>query len=88
VRVLEEEWNILSGDVEAICRIAESNLDALNTADLGPKRLFSVGECALWAQFTGPQFAAQVGAVASLVEAPILPPLGYYGGQAGHGHQI
>jgi hypothetical protein len=37
---------------------------------LGPKRPFSVGECALWARLTGPQFAAQVGAVVSLVEAP------------------
>jgi len=37
---------------------------------LGPKRPFSVGECALWARLTGPRFAAQVAAVASLVEAP------------------
>jgi hypothetical protein len=29
-----------------------------------------VGECALWARLTGPQFAAQVAAVVSLVEAP------------------
>jgi hypothetical protein len=29
-----------------------------------------LGECALWARLTGPQFAAQVAAVASLVEAP------------------
>jgi hypothetical protein len=43
----------------------------LNTVDLGAKRLFSVGECALWARLTGPQFAAQVGAVVSLVEAPV-----------------
>jgi hypothetical protein len=70
VPVLEEAWNLLSGDVKAISRIAESNPDALNTVDLGPKRPFSVGECALWARLTGPQFAAQVAAVVSLVEAP------------------
>jgi hypothetical protein len=29
-----------------------------------------VGECALWVRLTGPQFAAQVAAVVSLVEAP------------------
>jgi hypothetical protein len=29
-----------------------------------------VGESALWARLTGPQFAAQVAAVVSLVEAP------------------
>jgi hypothetical protein len=29
-----------------------------------------VGECALWARLTGPQFSAQVAAVVSLVEAP------------------
>ena len=29
-----------------------------------------MGECALWARLTGPQFAAQVAAAASLVEAP------------------
>jgi hypothetical protein len=68
--VLEEAWNLLSGEVKAIFRIAESNLDMLNTVDLGPKRPFSVGECALWARFTGPQFAAQVAEVAGLVEAP------------------
>jgi hypothetical protein len=45
--MLEEAWNLLSGDVKAIFRIAESNLDALITVDLGPKRLFGVGECAL-----------------------------------------
>ena len=49
---------------------AESNLNALNTVDLGPKRPFSVGECALWARLTGPQFAGQVAAAVSLVEAP------------------
>ena len=49
---------------------ADSNLNALNTVDLGPKRPFSVSECALWARLTGPRFAAQVAAVVSLVEAP------------------
>jgi hypothetical protein len=68
--VLEEAWNLLSDDAQIIFRSAESNLDALNTVDLGPKRPFSVGECALWARLTGPQFAAQVAAVVSLVEAP------------------
>ena len=42
----------------------------LNTVDLGPKRPFSVGECALWARLTGPRFAGQVAAAVSLVEAP------------------
>jgi hypothetical protein len=51
-------------------RIAEFNLDALNTVDLGPKRPFSMGGCALWARLAGPRFAAQVAAVVSLVEAP------------------
>ena len=68
MRVLEEALNLLSGSVEAIFRIAESNLDALNTVDLGPKRLFGVGECALWAWLTGPRFAAQVAPVVSLVK--------------------
>jgi hypothetical protein len=69
-RVLDKAWNLLSGDMKAIFRIAELNLDALNTVDLGPKRPFNVGGCALWARLTGPQLAAQVAAVASLVEAP------------------
>jgi hypothetical protein len=43
VRVLEEVWNLLSGDVKAISRITESNIYALNTVELGPKRPFSVG---------------------------------------------
>ena len=47
-----------------------SYLDALNTVDLRPTRPFSVGECALWARLNGLQFAAQVAAVVSLVEAP------------------
>jgi len=58
------------GWCESHFRTAESNLDALNSVDLGPKRPFSVGECALWARLTGPQFAAHVAAVVSLVEAP------------------
>ena len=36
--------------MKAIFRIAESSIDALFTVDLGPKRPFSVGECALWAR--------------------------------------
>jgi hypothetical protein len=68
--VLEEAWNLLSDNLEAIFRIAESNLDALSTVDLGPKRPFSVVDCALWAWVAGPRFAAQVAAVVSLVEAP------------------
>ena len=70
VKVLQKAWNILSEDAQANFRIAEFNLDALNTVDLGPRRHFSVGECALWARFTGPNFAAQVEAVVGLVEAP------------------
>ena len=68
--MLQKEWNLLSGDLIARLQSAKSNLDALNTVDLGPKRPFSVGECALWARLTGPKFAAQVAAVVSLVEAP------------------
>jgi hypothetical protein len=68
--VLEEAWNLLSDDARIIFRSAESNLNALNTVGLGPRRPFSTGECALWARLTGPQFAAQVAAVVSLVEAP------------------
>ena len=56
--------------MKASLQRAESNLNALNNVDLGPKRPFSVGECALWARLTGPQFAAQVAAAVSLVEAP------------------
>jgi uncharacterized protein YlaN (UPF0358 family) len=69
VAVLQKAWNLLSDDAKAILRIAESNLDALSTADLGLKRHFSVGECALWARLAGLQFAAQVAAVVGLVEA-------------------
>jgi hypothetical protein len=70
VQVLQKARNLLSDDVKAILQIAESNLNALSTVYLGPKRPFSVGECALWARLTGPQFAEQVAAVVSLVEAP------------------
>jgi hypothetical protein len=69
VEVLQKAWYLLSDDVKTILQIAESNLNALNTVDLGPKRPFSVGECALCARLTGPRFAGQV-AAASLVEAP------------------
>jgi hypothetical protein len=70
VKVLQKAWDLLSDGVKAIFRTAESNLNALNTVDLGPKHPFSVGECALWARLTGPQFSAQVAAVVNLVEAP------------------
>jgi hypothetical protein len=70
VQVLEKAWNLLLDDVKAILQNADSNLNALNTVDLGPKRPFSVGECALWARFTGPNFSGQVAAAVSLVEAP------------------
>jgi hypothetical protein len=66
-QVLQKALDLLSDGKKAIFRTAESNLDALNTVDLGPKRPFSVGECALWARLTGPQFSAQVAAVVSLV---------------------
>jgi hypothetical protein len=70
VQVLQKAWELFPDDVKAILQRAESNLNALNTVDLGPKRPFSVGECALWARLTGPRFAGQVAAAASLVEAP------------------
>ena len=69
-RFLKKAWNLLSDNVKASLQSAESNLNALSTVDLGPKRPFSVGECALWARLTGPQFSTQVAAVVSLVEAP------------------
>ena len=56
--------------MKAILQIAESNLKALRTVQLGPKRPFSVGECELRARLTGPRFAAQAAAAVSLVEAP------------------
>jgi hypothetical protein len=70
VQVLQKAWDLLSDGVKTIFQTAESNLDALSTVDLGAKRPFSVGECALWARLTGPRFPAQVAAVISLVEAP------------------
>jgi hypothetical protein len=70
VQVLEEAWNLLSDDEKASLQRAESNLNARNTVDLGPKCPFSVGEFVLWARLTGPQFAAQVAAAVSLVKAP------------------
>ena len=69
VQVLQKAWDLLSDDVKASLQRAESNLNALNTVDLGPRRPFSVGECALWARLTGPRFAGQVAAALSLVEA-------------------
>jgi hypothetical protein len=69
VQFLQEVRNLLSGDVKAISRIAESNIDALNTVDLGPNRPFSVGGCELWARLSEPRFAGQVAAAVSLVEA-------------------
>jgi hypothetical protein len=70
VQVLLKAWNLLLDDVKASLQRAESKLNALNTVDMGPKRPFSVGKCALWARLAGPQFAAQVAAVVSLVKAP------------------
>jgi hypothetical protein len=70
VQVLQKAWELLSENEKASLQRAESNINALNTVDLGPKRPFSVGECELWARLTGPQFAAQVAAAVSLVEAP------------------
>jgi hypothetical protein len=70
VQVPQKAWNLLSDEVKASLQRAESNLNALNTVDLGPKRPFSVGECALWVRLTGPQLAAQVAAAVSLAEAP------------------
>ena len=70
VQVLQKAWELLPDDVKASLQRAESNLNALSTVDLGPTRPFSVGECALWARLTRPQFAAQVAAVVSLAEAP------------------
>jgi hypothetical protein len=70
VQVLQKAWNLLSDDVKASLQRAESNINALNTVDLRPKRPFSVGECELWARLAGQRFAAQVAAAVSLVEAP------------------
>jgi hypothetical protein len=49
VHVLQKAWDLLSDGVKASLQRAESNVDALNTVDLGPKRPFSMGECALCA---------------------------------------
>jgi hypothetical protein len=70
VQFLQKEWSLLSDDLQAIFRTAESNLDALKTVYLEPKRPFCVGECALWARLAGTRFVAQVAAVVSLVKAP------------------
>jgi hypothetical protein len=70
VQVLQKAWGLLSDGVKAIFRTAESNLDAMNTVDLGPKRPFSAIEFSLWARLTGPQSAAQIAEEVSLVEAP------------------
>ena len=52
--------------MKAILRSAESNLDALSTVYLGPKRPLSVGECELWARVAVPRLAAQVDSVSDL----------------------
>jgi hypothetical protein len=65
VKVLQKAWELLLDNSKVIFRITESKLDALSTVYLGPKRLFNFVECALWARLTGPQFAAQVGALKS-----------------------
>jgi hypothetical protein len=63
--VFQEALDLRPNDVPTIFRNADSNLDAPRTFDLGPRR-----ECVLWARMAGPQFAALVTAVVSLVEAP------------------
>ena len=70
VQVLQKAWELLPDDAKASLQRAESNLNALNTVDLGLKGPLSVGECALQARLTGPRFSGQVAAVVSLVEAP------------------
>jgi hypothetical protein len=70
MQVLQKARGLLSDDVKASLQRTESNLNALKTVDLGPKRPFSVGESALRARLTGPQFAMQIAAAVSLVEAP------------------
>jgi uncharacterized protein YlaN (UPF0358 family) len=69
VQIFQKAWDLLSGDVKGILRIAELKLDALNTVDLGPRRPFSVSERVLRTRLAGLCFAAQVAAVVSLVEA-------------------
>ena len=56
--------------MRALLRDAESKLTELNSINLGPKRSFTVAECALWAALCGVRFAAQVAAVVSLEEVP------------------
>jgi hypothetical protein len=68
VQVLDKARNLRLDGLKAISRTAESNLDALNTVDFGPKRPFCVDEGALWARLTRRRFAAQVSAVVGLVE--------------------
>ena len=68
--MFQEALDLRPNDVPTIFRNADSNLDAPRTVDLGPRRPSSVGECVLWARLAGPQFAALVTAVVSLVEAP------------------
>jgi hypothetical protein len=46
VQVLQKAWNLLSDEVKTVLQSAKSNLNALNTVNFGPKRPFSVGECA------------------------------------------
>jgi hypothetical protein len=70
VQALRKAVDLFSDDVKVGLPRAESNLEALRTVDLGPKRPFGVGECVLWARLAGPQFSAQVAAVVSLVEDP------------------
>ena len=41
VQVLQKAWDLLSDDVKAILQITESNLNALSTVHLGPKRLLA-----------------------------------------------
>ena len=40
LQVLQKEWNLLSDDAKASLQRAESNLNALNTVDLGPQAPF------------------------------------------------
>jgi hypothetical protein len=78
VKVLEEAWDLLSDDVKASLQRAESNLNALNTVDLGPKRPFSVGECTLWARLAGPQFVDPPANVISALKLRVLGKLWFF----------
>ena len=40
VQVHQKAWKLHSDDVKASLQLAESNLNALNTVDLGPRRPF------------------------------------------------